>query len=203
MAKLMEKLDRQCREELERSIGSERSTVSPDPMRSRPGTAGSTIRKSTREEFEQYKNSNASIPPKKITKTSLFPSIDKVYAEVEEVIFPGDLLPEPSQEEKHAKEIENNKDMAEAREHAYREKALSKVHRAFDLSGDGNVERSELAMLGSARRELGDKETGTWTKVQNERVLRIIDTDGNDLIDSREFIKYFEDSLPRDREAHL
>lgn len=85
------------------------------------------------------------------------------------------------------------------RETASRAAALREVFQLFDLDGGGVVEGEELLKLGRARRTLGHK-AGGWTEEKNAKLVKKI-AHGNGQVDSSEFVKQFEATLPRDSDV--
>eukprot|EP00658_Telonema_sp_P-2_P065886 TRINITY_DN55029_c0_g1_i4.p1 TRINITY_DN55029_c0_g1~~TRINITY_DN55029_c0_g1_i4.p1 ORF type:complete len:463 (+),score=113.23 TRINITY_DN55029_c0_g1_i4:235-1623(+) len=73
--------------------------------------------------------------------------------------------------------------------------ALREVFERFDVDKSGRVTPDELMKLGAARRQLGQK-TGVWTKVQNDKLLRTLDTDNDGACSCLEFAVSFAERLP-------
>ena len=80
---------------------------------------------------------------------------------------------------------------------AVRRAKLQKVFDMFDLSGGGNLEKTELLKLGQRRRQLGQI-TGVWTEEQNQKLMARIDTDGDGKLSVDEFCVYFGETLTKD-----
>ena len=74
----------------------------------------------------------------------------------------------------------------------YRQAALLKVYRAFDLDGDGCVSEDELQVLGQVRRRLGHK-GGT------QRLVNQLKPDAEGNISADSFVKHFDESLSQER----
>ena len=68
------------------------------------------------------------------------------------------------------------------------------------LAAGGDVGFEELLTLGQTRRKLGQR-GGAWTDAMNENLMNRIGTDSRGSIPEHNFAKYFNETLPSDREA--
>ena len=73
--------------------------------------------------------------------------------------------------------------------------ALRKVYQAFDLNGNGTLDKEELQALGTARRTAGHKQ-GAWSPEKNASLLRKMDTDSDGMVSVQEFVAHFDAALP-------
>ena len=64
----------------------------------------------------------------------------------------------------------------------------------------GDVGFEELLTLGQTRRKLGQR-GGEWTDAMNEKLMDRIGTDSRGNLPLDNFVKYFNETLPSDREA--
>jgi len=69
------------------------------------------------------------------------------------------------------------------------------VFKLFDLNSDGTIGKGEMYQLGQMRRKLGQK-GGEWTHAQNDRLFDRIDSDGDGKLQMKEFVTFFDKSLP-------
>jgi len=83
---------------------------------------------------------------------------------------------------------------ASGRQMEQRVGVLRSVYREFDLDGGGDVGEDELFALGTARRKLGQK-TSSWTKGQNETMMRNMGCDKEMNVSMESFVKYFNEKL--------
>jgi len=81
-----------------------------------------------------------------------------------------------------------------------REAKLRAVFNQFDIDGGGWIEASELLALGKARRLAGHKHT-VWNTVKNNTMINHMDTNHDGKADVDEFVKYFQERLPSERDV--
>ena len=79
-----------------------------------------------------------------------------------------------------------------------RQKQLSTVFRVMDLDGSGYIEVGELMRLGTARRELRQRQ-GEWTEQKNIKLLCKIDANSDGKISCMEFAEHFERAMPEEQ----
>merc|ERR1711865_759149 len=113
-------------------------------------------------------------------------------------------LEEDAAEAFRAEQLRRQKEEAEAAavdsRKAYRQQRLSEVFVQFDYDESGSIETHELLLLGQARRSTGQK-SGEWSPDRNRRLVDQMDTNKDGLIGQMEFVHYFNESLPREKEA--
>jgi len=73
-----------------------------------------------------------------------------------------------------------------------RQQQLRTLFEAMDLDNSGCIDADELSELAQMRRDLYHESSGnTWTTDMNNRLLKIIDTDGDGQIDKDEFCAHY------------
>ena len=136
--------------------------------------------------------------PGKVTPGKVIPGKCQENKVMPGKVMPGKVTPGKVSPNKTA--LETRSPVAETKspqseETKLRTGALRRVFKAFDLNGDGTIDKEELLALGRARRLVGQRQT-KWTMEKSAALLEKMDTDRSGRIDMAEFVRHFEQALP-------